>query len=305
MSTGSGRQMIGDLFASGAKSSSGKGVFEGLPSGGIELAGKRQWLKSLLALPVLYAMVVIVCALAGLSNWFVVLVVMSSLTLVFEALLLRAGAPSLVVSPGAVVQRTRWRTTTVRAEDVNDILVRHAMNGPVVVISTESAKVGVPLPCAYRKPMARTVLASFLRRAGVDLPALRGLGLPAPVQPARAVAGPILSRSAGPGPGPAWPDVPVPPLTVLHDRAGPAGPSGSAGFFGVRAGGLVGVSAARAAGGPAAPGHAAGGATRAGGEGLISRRRPTPVRVGGRVIAWLTLAAFALTAAIGLLRVFY
>jgi hypothetical protein len=232
--------MTGDFFGPGAKIVSGQGAFERAPSGGVELAGKRQWVRSLLALPVLYVMVVIVCALAGLSNWFVVLVVMSSLTLVFEALLLRAGAPSLVVSPATVVRRTRWHTTTVRAEDVNDVLVRHAMNGPVVVISTGSTKVGVPLPSAYRKPMARAVLASFLRRAGVDMPALRGLGLPVPVQPARAVAGPILS-------------------------------------------------------GPARAGH----------QGARSGRRRTQVRVGGRALAWLTFVAFALTAAIGLLRLFY
>ena len=107
-----------------------------------------------------------------------------------------------MVSPGAVVRRAGWRTITVRAEDVSDVTVRPAINGPVMIISTGSTKVGVPLPSAYRKPLARAALASFLRHAGVDLPSLRGLGLPVPVKPSRAVAGPILSRPGGAG-GPA------------------------------------------------------------------------------------------------------
>ena len=185
-----------DLFGPGAKLP---------PGGGVELAGVRQWVKSLLALPVLFVLVVVVCALAGLKNWLVVLIAMSSLTVIFEALLLRGGAPSLVVSPAAVVRRTRWRTTTVRAADVSDVLVRHTVNGPIMVISSGNTKVGLSLPSAFRKPMGRNVLASFLRRAGVDLPSLRGLGLPVPVDPPRAVAGPILSRPAWPGPGSASP----------------------------------------------------------------------------------------------------
>jgi hypothetical protein len=35
------------------------------------------------------------------------------------------------------------------------------------------------------------------------------------------------------------------------------------------------------------------------------RRRRTTIRVGGRALAWVTFAAFALVAAIGLLRIFY
>ncbi len=175
------------------------------PGGGVELAGRRQWVRSLLVLPVLFVIVVAVCALAGLddvNSWLVVVVVMSALTVIFEALLVRNGSPSLVVSPGAVVRRTGRRTITVRAQDVCDVMVRPAINGPVMIISTGSTKVGVPLPSAYRKPPARAALASFLRHAGVDLPSLRGLGLPVPVKPSRAVAGPILSRPGGAG-GPA------------------------------------------------------------------------------------------------------
>ena len=86
-----------DLFGPGAELPSG---------GGVELAGVRQWVKSLLAMPVLFAMVVVVCALAGLRNWLVLLVALSSLTVIFEALLVRSGVPSLVVSPATVVRRT-------------------------------------------------------------------------------------------------------------------------------------------------------------------------------------------------------
>ncbi len=74
-----------DLFGPGAKLP---------PGGGVELAGVRQWVKSLLALPVLFVLVVVVCGLAGLKNWLVVLIAMSSLTVIFEALLLRGGAPA-------------------------------------------------------------------------------------------------------------------------------------------------------------------------------------------------------------------
>ena len=201
----------------------------------------------------LFLIVVAACALAGLddlNSWLVVLVVMSALTVVFEALLVRNGAPSLVVSPGAVVRRAGWRTITVRAEDVSDVTVRPAINGPVMIISTGTTKVGVPLPSAYRKPLARAALASFLRHAGVDLPSLRGLGLPVPVKPSRAVAGPILSRPGGAG-GPA-----EGPACDVADRE-------SSGYH------------------------------------LPS------VRVTGRAMAWVTLAAFSVTAAIGLLRLFY
>ena len=102
------------------------------PRAGVELAGRRQWVRSLLVLPVLFVIVVAVCALAGLddlNSWLVVLVVMSALTVVFEALLVRNGAPSLVVSPGAVVRRAGWRTITVRAEDVRDVMVRPPSTG--------------------------------------------------------------------------------------------------------------------------------------------------------------------------------
>ena len=67
-----------------------------------------------------------------------------------------------------------------------------------MVISSGRTKVGLSLSTAFRKPMARNVLATFLRHAGVDLPSLRGLGLPVPVDRLRAVAGPILAR-------PGWP----------------------------------------------------------------------------------------------------
>jgi hypothetical protein len=261
-----------DLFAPGA------GVAPNPkppPGGGVELAGKRQWVRSLLVLPVLFLLVVAVCALAGLddlNSWLVVLVVMSALTVVFEALLVRNGAPSLVVSPGAVVRRAGWRTITVRAEDVSDVMVRPAINGPVMIISTGSTKVGVPLPSAYRKPLARAALASFLRHAGVDLPSLRGLGLPVPVKPSRAVAGPILSRPGGVG--------------------GPAeGPAGEGGGSSERSSGRSGTPLGVPVRDVADPG--------------ASGYRPASVRVTGRAMAWVTLAAFCLTAAIGLLRLFY
>ena len=119
-----------------------------------------------------------------------------------------------------------------------------------MIISTGSTKVGVPLPSAYRKPLARAALASFLRRAGVDLP------LP-------------------PGPGPARAGRPIP-------RRGRADP--------VPAGG---------AGGPV-EGPACDVADHE-----SSGYHPPSVRVTGRAMAWVTLAAFSVTAAIGFLRLFY
>jgi hypothetical protein len=236
------------------------------PASSVELAGARQWMRSLLVMPGLFVIVVVVCGLAGATDWALILTVMSALTVVFEALLVRNGATSLVVSPGAVVRRNRQRTTMVRAEDVHDILIKHLVNGPVMIISAGPSKIGLPLPAVYRKPMARDVLASFLRRAGVDLSSLRGLGLPAPVVAPRTVAGPILSR-------PAWPA------------------SGSPG------------SGSRQEAGP--PANSAGGALGPG-DGQAEGRWPSrpSVRVGGRALTWVTLAALALTAAIGLLRVF-
>jgi hypothetical protein len=120
---------------------------------------------------------------------------MSSLTIVVEALLEQAGAPSLVVSPAAVVRRAGRQTVTVRAEEVSEILVRQAVSGPVMVISTGHTKVGVPLPSAYREPAGRAALASFLRLAGVDLASLRSLGFPEAALPPKGVAGPVLSRA--------------------------------------------------------------------------------------------------------------
>lgn len=272
-----------DLFGPGAKLP---------PGGGVELAGVRQWVKSLLALPVLFVLVVVVCGLAGLKNWLVVLIAMSSLTVIFEALLLRGGAPSLVVSPAAVVRRTRWRTTTVRAADVSDVLVRHTVNGPIMVISSGNTKVGLSLPSAFRKPMGRNVLASFLRRAGVDLPSLRGLGLPVPVDPPRAVAGPILSRPAWPGPGSASPAS----GTVPWSQAGewPVAPrSYDYRTTGARAG-RVGTD------GVGADGVGADGVGADGG----GRRQTLAVRSKGRALAWVSFVALALTAAVGLLRAF-
>jgi hypothetical protein len=244
-----------DLFGPGAKLP---------PGGGVELAGVRQWVKSLLALPVLYVMVVVVCALAGLRNWLALLVALSSLTVIFEALLVRAGVPSLVVSPAAVVRRTRWRTTTVRAAEVSDVLIRHTVNGPVMVISSGRTKVGLSLSVAFRKPMARNVLATFLRHAGVDLPSLRGLGLPVPVDRPRAVAGPILTRSGWPASGS------LPPASE---------------------------------GGADRGGVGRGGAGR-GGAGRGGTGQRLAVRSKGRALAWVTFAALALTTAVGLLHVF-
>jgi hypothetical protein len=236
------------------------------PLGGVELAGTRQWVRSLLVLPVLFVMVVVVCALAGLKsgqNWLIVLVVMSALTIVFEVLLLQAGAPSLVVSPVAVVRRAGRHTVTVRAEEVNEIVVRQAVNGPVMVIATGHAKVGVPLPSAYREPAGRAALASFLRLAGVDLVSLRSLGFPVAALPPKGVAGPVLSR-------------PALSESALSDEASlePGGDiSSPLGQF---------------------PGEVEG-------AGPGNRHRPS-VRVSGRTMAWITLAALTVSAAVGLLR---
>jgi hypothetical protein len=161
------------------------------------LAGKRQWVRSVFLMPGLFAVVVVICAASGATDWPVILTVMVALTVVFEALLVRNGVTTLVVSPSAVVRRSRKQVTIVRAEDVSDVLIRHVVNGPVIVITAGSAKVALPLPVVHRKPPARDVLARYLRRAGVDLPSLRGLGLAAPVSASRTVAGPILSHPAG------------------------------------------------------------------------------------------------------------
>jgi hypothetical protein len=248
---------------------------------GVELAGVRQWVRSLLVMPGLFVIVVVVCALAGATDWATILIVMSALTVVFEALLVRNGVTSLVVSPGAVVRRNRRRTTTVRAEEVNDILIKHMANGPVMIISAGPTKVGLLLRAVYRKRAARDVLANFLRRAGVDLPSLRGLGLPVPVLAPRTVAGPILSR----------PDWPVPGMSSGSVASGsrptlePGDDHGAAGHETGR--GYV------AGDGPGEP------------TGSTGRRRLTPVRAGGRALAWATLAAFVLVVALGLLRIFY
>jgi hypothetical protein len=244
---------------------------------GVELAGRRQWARSLFVLPGLFMIVVVICALAGATNWPVILTVMSVVTLVFEALLVRSGAPSLVVSPMSVVRRTRWRTVTVRADEVSGILIRHAVYGPVMVISAGETKVGLPLPAARRKPLARAALASFLRHAGVDAPSLRGLGLPTPVLTPRTVAGPILSRPPWPGAGPA---------------AGASSPwdQPDEGHQGLLDGGRE--TSRGDAGTAASSGGARGGAA------------PPPVRVKGRVLAWISLAALALTAAVGLVSLF-
>lgn len=286
-----------DLFGPGAKLP---------PGGGVELAGVRQWVKSLLALPVLFAIVVVVCALAGLKNWLALLIALSSLTVIFEALLVRTGVPSLVVSPAAVVRRTRWSTTTVRAADVSDVLIRHTVNGPVMVISSGHTKVGLSLSTAFRKPMARNALASFLRHAGVDLPSLRGLGLPVPVDGPRAVAGPILTRPGWPASSSVSPASGAVPLSSgerpagarsYNDRAGEGGAGGGGAGGGAAGGDGAGGGAA---GGGAAGGGAAGG-DGAGGGGTGQR---LAVRSKGRALAWVTFAALALTAAVGLLRVF-
>jgi hypothetical protein len=258
-------------------------------TGGVELTGVRQWVRSLLVFPGLFATVVVICALAGATHWPVILAVTSALTVVFEVLLVRNGVTSLVVSPSAVVRRNRRRTTTVRAEDVRDILVRHVMNGPVMVISTRSNKVGLSLPVVYRKPMARDVLTSFLRRAGVDLPSLRGLGLPGPVSAPRTVAGPILSH-------PAWP-APVPRTSWSRRHGHPddgnfVDASDEFGGSGLSPGDWSGDLSADLSGKRADP------------DGPPGRPGRPSVRVGGRALTWVSLAALALSAAIGLLRLF-
>ncbi len=256
--------MSTDLLGQGSK----------LPAaGGVELAGARQWVRSLLVMPGLFVAVVAVCAASGATAWPVILTVMSVLTVIFEALLLRNGVTSLVVSPRGVVWRNRRETKTVRAEDVSDIFVRHTTNGPVMAIADGPTKIGLSLRSVYRKPMAREALAGFLRRAGVDLPSLRGLGLPAPVLAPRTVAGPILSRPAWPARGSqgtgTWqtgrPDDDN--FEYFFDHLGAMGSS---------------------------PGHAA----------VVGGRHRPSVRVGGRALTWVTFAALALAAAVGLLRLF-
>ena len=148
-------------------------------SGGVELAGLRAWVRSVLVLPVLFVLVVLVCALAGVKDWLVVLTVMSALTIISEALLVRTGVTSLALSSACVVRRARHRTATVRAEDVSGILVRHLTYGPILVVSSGDTKIGLSLPAVYRNPLARDALASFLWRAGAD-PSLGEMGIPRP-----------------------------------------------------------------------------------------------------------------------------
>jgi hypothetical protein len=167
-----------DLFGPGATLPAG---------GGVELAGLHQWVRSLLVPPLFFALVAVVCGLSGARDWLVVATVLSVLAIAFEALVLRAGVTSLVVSPVSVVRRDRRRTRTVRAEDVNDIVIRHVMNGPIMVISSGQGRVGLVLPKVYRNPRARDALASFLWRAGAD-PSLGGLGMPWPARQRPAVA---------------------------------------------------------------------------------------------------------------------
>jgi hypothetical protein len=242
-------------------------------AGGVELAGARRWVRSLLVMPGLFVAVVAICAASGATDWPVILTVMSALTVIFEALLLCNGVTSLVVSPRGVVWRNRRHTKTVRAEDVSDIFIRHTTNGPVMAIADGPTKIGLSLRSVYRKPMAREALAGFLRRAGVDLPSLRGLGLPAPVLAPRTVAGPILSRPTWPARG---------PQARGSGRTGQPDKDNFEYFFDHFGG--VGSPTDNAAD-------------------VGGRRRPS-VRVGGRALTWVTFAALALTAAVGLLRLF-
>jgi hypothetical protein len=161
-------KMAIDLFGPGAQPP---------PPGAVELAGLRSWARSALVAPALSVLVVLVCALAGVKDWLVVLTVMSVLTIISEALLVRNGVTSLALSPGCVVRRARRRTTTVRAEEVSDILIRHLTYGPIMVVSSSDTKIGLSLPAVYRNPSARDALASFLWRAGAD-PSLGGMGIP-------------------------------------------------------------------------------------------------------------------------------
>ena len=159
-----------DIFGPGAQAP---------PAGGVELAGVRRWVRSVLVVPTLFLVVVVVSALAGVKDWLVVLTVMSALTIVSEALLVRTGVTSLALSPACVVRRGRRRTATVRAEEVSDIFIRHLTYGPIMVVSSGDTKIGLSLPAVYRNPPARDALASFLWRAGAD-PSLGELGIPRP-----------------------------------------------------------------------------------------------------------------------------
>ena len=159
-----------DIFGPGAQAP---------PAGGVELAGIRRWVRSVLVVPTLFLVVVIVSALAGVKDWLVVLTVMSALTIVSEALLVRTGVTSLALSPACVVRRGRRRTATVRAEEVSDIFIRHLTYGPIMVVSSGDTKIGLSLPAVYRNPPARDALASFLWRAGAD-PSLGEMGIPRP-----------------------------------------------------------------------------------------------------------------------------
>ena len=120
-----------------------------------------------------------ISALAGVKEWLVVLTVMSALTVVSEALLVRTGVTSLALSPACVVRRGRSCTATVRAEEVSDIFIRHLTYGPIMVVSSGDTKIGLSLPAVYRNPPARDALASFLWRAGAD-PSLGEMGIPRP-----------------------------------------------------------------------------------------------------------------------------
>ncbi len=90
-----------DLFGPGARLPAG---------GGVEIAGLHQWVKSLLVPPLFFALVAVVSALSGARDWLVVATVLSVLAIVFEALVLRSGVTSLVVSPVSVVRRDRRHT---------------------------------------------------------------------------------------------------------------------------------------------------------------------------------------------------
>jgi hypothetical protein len=174
MAGGTGRggklNMAVDFFGPGAQPPTG---------GSVELAGVRSWVRSVLVVPALFVLVVLVCALAAVRDWLLVLTVMSALTLLSEALLVRNGVTSLALSPSCVVRRARHRTSTVRAEEVSDILIRHLTYGPIMVVSSGDTKIGLSLPAVYRNPSARDALASFLWRAGAD-PSLGEMGIPRP-----------------------------------------------------------------------------------------------------------------------------
>ena len=244
-----------DLFGPGAKLP---------PGGGVELAGVRQWVKSLLALPVLFAIVVVVCALAGLKNWLALLIALSSLTVIFEALLVRTGVPSLVVSPAAVVRRTRWSTTTVRAADVSDVLIRHTVNGRDGHLVWPYQ--GRPLPFdGFPQTHGPQCPGQFSPPCGRGPPLLRGLGLPVPVDGPRAVAGPILTRPGWPASSSVSPASGAVPLSSGERPAGARSYNDRAGEGGAGGGGAGGGAAGGdGAGGGAAGGGAAGGGGRGG-----------------------------------------